>query len=176
MRECKTCSFFEHRKVEQKEGLKQKIKLVIENLIVEQNVLVFLFGSYSEFDKLCHLLVTELKVKHPTIKRIAFTCQSETCILERDREMWENSYSRYEKRDLKVLGLEEEFEHTTKYTAGRASYVERNQAMIDHSKYCVFYYDENYKPEFRKFSKKCTNYYQPKSGTALAFEYVNKKT
>ncbi|MEF9840764.1 MAG: biotin operon repressor, partial [Lachnospiraceae bacterium] len=42
----------------------------IESLIVNHNVDTFLFGSRSEFDSLCHSLVTELKEKYPHIKRI----------------------------------------------------------------------------------------------------------
>ena len=30
--------------------------------------------------------------------------------------------------------------------SGRASYVERNQEMINRSKFCIMYYDENYIP------------------------------
>ena len=63
-----------------------------------------------------------------------------------------------------MLGFEEEFEHKTKYEAGRASYVERNQAMINDSDYCVFYYDKNYFPLTRT-----------KSGTKLAYEYAVRK-
>ncbi len=73
-----------------------------------------------------------------------------------------------------MLCVEEEFEHKTKYVSGRASYVERNQAMINDSDYCIFYYDENYKPEKRKHSKRNSAYYQPKSGTKLAYNYAKK--
>ena len=76
---------------------------------------------------------------------------------------------------MNILGYEEEFEHKTKYTSAKASYVERNQAMIDDSDYCVFYYDENYEPEMRKYSKRSIGYYQPKSGTALAYSYAKQK-
>ena len=63
-----------------------------------------------------------------------------------------------------LLGFEEEFEHKTKYEAGRASYVERNQAMIDDSDFCVFYYDKNYTPLT-----------QTNSGTKIAYLYAIKK-
>ena len=61
--------------------------------------------------------------------------------------------------------------------AGRASYVERNQEMINHSKFCVVYYDKNYLPPRRKNSKRDLFDYQPKSGTAVAYDYAvkNKK-
>lgn len=61
---------------------------------------------------------------------------------------------------LSQLCVKEEIEYKTKYTSGRVSYVERNQAMINDSDYCIFYYDENY---------------QPKSGTALAYTYAKQK-
>ena len=147
------CSFFGHRKIEITEELKQKVKEVIEDLIVNHNVLIFLFGSRSDFDYLCHLVVTELKEKYPNIKRIAYTCRSETCTLESERAHWEEVYSHFRKEKVTLLGVEEEVEHKSKYTSGRASYVKRNQAMINDSDYCVFYYDENYKPQKRKYKK-----------------------
>ena len=61
----KTCSFFGHRKIEITEELKQKVKEVIEDLIDNHNVLIFLFGSRSDFDYLCHWVVTELREKYP---------------------------------------------------------------------------------------------------------------
>ena len=64
-------------------------------------------------------------------------------------------------------------EHMAK--AGRASYVERNQEMINKSDACICYYDENYLPPKRKNSRRDLFDYQPKSGTAVAYEYALKK-
>ena len=61
------------------------------------------------------------------------------------------------------------------WSAGKASYVERNQDMINASNYCVFYYDENYKPPRRKYSKRSVGDYKPKSGTKVAFDYSNQR-
>lgn len=171
----KVCSFFGHRTIKITKELKEKVKKVIEDLIVNHNVLTFLFGSRSDFDYLCHLVVTELKEKYPNIKRVAYTCRSETCTLESERAHWEEVYSHFRKEKVTLLGVEEEFEYKSKYTSGRAGYVERNQAMINDSDYCVFYYDENYQPEMRKYSKRSIGYYQPKSGTALAYAYAKQK-
>lgn len=171
----KTCSFFGHRKIEVTNELKRKTKEVIENLITSYNVQTFLFGSRSEFDYLCHLIVTELKEKYPNIKRISYTCRSESCILETEREKWENIYFNLKKQKVALLGVEEEFEHKTKYTSGKASYIERNQAMINNSDYCIFYYDKNYQPKMRKYSKQSMLYYQPKSGTSLSYAYAKQK-
>ena len=171
----KVCSFFGHRKIEVTEELKQKVKDVIENLIIEKNVLTFLFGSRSDFDFLCHLVVTELKAKYPNIKRIAYTCRHETCILESEIEKWNKVYSHLNNHEVNLLGVEEEYDHKTKYSSGKASYVERNKAMINDSDFCVFYYNENYQPPIRKFSKRSCGYYQPKSGTAVAYAYAKQK-
>lgn len=175
MEKHKTCSFFGHRKIELTEELKQKTKITIENLIVNHNVQTFLFGSRSDFDYLCHLIVTELKEKYSNVKRISYTCKSETCILEHEKEKWEKIYSKLQKKEVRLLAVEEEFEHKTKYTSGKASYVERNQAMIDDSDFCIFYYNKNYKPAMRMYSKRNSTYYQPKSGTALAYAYAIQK-
>ena len=43
------------------------------------------------------------------------------------------------------------------------------------SDYCIFYYDENYQPEVRKYSKRSIGYYQPKSGTALAYNFAKQR-
>ena len=95
--------------------------------------------------------------------------------VEIERKKWEEIYSHFEKKKVHLLGVEKEFEHRTKYTSGRAGYVERNQAMINNSDFCIFYYDRNYKPEMRKYSKSDIGYYQPKSGTAIAFDYASQK-
>ena len=170
MEKHKTVCFFGHRNVVRTEELQKRVERVVEDLIERCGVDTFLFGSRSKFDELCHFVVTKLKGKYPQIKRIAYTCKSETCVLESEREKLEKTYAIFQKTAVSLLGVEEEFEHKTKYTSGKASYVERNRAMIDDSKYCVFYYDEKYQP----VSKKNTNS-PPKSGTALAYEYAKGK-
>ena len=59
--------------------------------------------------------------------------------------------------------------------AGKASYEERNQAMINASDFCVFYYDESYKPPLRKQKRSLTSE-QPNSGTKLAYKYALRKS
>ena len=171
----KAVCFIGHRNVKLEDDKVEKLKFIIENLIIEDNIQIFLFGSRSDFDYICHSIVTELKSKYPFIQRRCYTCRSESCILESEREHWENIYSSFHKRKVHLLGVEEEVEFKNKWTAGKASYVERNQAMINDSDICIFYYDETYKPQERKHSKRCFTTYQPKSGTALAYNYAKKK-
>ena len=47
--------------------------------------------------------------------------------------------------------------------------------MIDASDFCMFYYDENYKPQKRKHTKSDVFEYQPNSGTSLSFNYAKQK-
>lgn len=158
-----TCCFIGHRKIDCTDKLKLSLTNLIEDLIISHNVNTFLFGSKSEFNDLCHIVVTNLKKRYPHIKRISYTCKSEGCVLEKDREHLQKLYDKTIKHKTNLLGVEEEYEYKNKYTAGKSSYVERNFAMIDNSDYCVFYYNENY------------TLYNRKSGTKLAYGYATQK-
>ena len=164
MEKHKTCSFIGHREIDENNKLKQKIKECIEDLIIKCNVQTFLFGSRSNFNNLCHEIVTELKEKYPSIKRVCYTCKSEGCTLESEKREYEKLYSNFFRREVHLIAYEEEFEHKTKYTAGKASYIERNQAMISDSDFCVFYYNEKYVPSTKT-----------KSGTKIAYEFALRK-
>lgn len=164
MEKHKVCSFFGHRKIDVTDDLKQRLKDCIENLIIKCNIDTFLFGSKSNFNELCHFVVSELKEKYSNIKRVCYTCKSEGCILESERQKLEKLYSIILNQEVHLFGFEEEFAHKTKYKAGRASYIERNKAMINDSDFCIFYYNGNYVPPTK------TN-----SGTKLAYEYALQK-
>ena len=156
-----TACFFGHRKIDETEDLKVNLYGIIENLIANEKVDTFLFGSKSEFDDLCHKVVTEPKEKYPHIKRIYV------------RSAFQHIPDWYEDSLLKHYEGTYFPEHME--NAGRASYVERNQEMINKSDFCVIYYDENYLPPRRKNSKRDLFDYQPKSGTAVAYDYATRK-
>ena len=118
-------------------------------------------GLGYAFDDLCHKITTELKEKYPHIKRIYV------------RSAYQHIPDWYKDSLLKHYEGTYFPEHME--NAGRASYVERNQEMINHSKFCVVYYDENYLPPRRKNSRRDLFDYQPKSGTAVAYDYAVKK-
>ena len=109
----------------------------------------FLFGSKSEFDSLCLELVTELKEKHPHVKRIYVRAEYPTI---------NESHTAY-----LLKSYDETYYPEKLRCAGRAAYVERNYEMINNSKYCVVYYDEPNAPTTRK------------SGTKIALDYAMKK-
>ena len=144
-----TCCFIGHRTINETEELKSKLIEIVEKLIVDENVDTFLFGSKSRFNSLCLELVTGIKEKHPHIKRI---------------------YVRAEYPDIneKYTNYLLEFYEDTYYPekiigAGKVAYVERNYEMINKSRFCIFYYDEQNAPTIRK------------SGTKIAFDYAVKQ-
>ena len=170
--ESKACCFIGHRKIEKSVELTQRVRAVIYDLIGNKGVTTFLFGSRSEFDDLCHGIVTELQKNNPQIKRIMYTCRSEYACMKEEKEERERIAREVTKRDIKYKDYDGAMMSDRLWSAGKASYVERNQDMINASDYCVFYYNENYQPPKRKYSKRDVCEYQPKSGTALAFEYA----
>ncbi len=158
----KRCSFFGHRNTVATPELREKLKQTIVQLIEENGVNVFLFGSASKFDDLCLDTVTELKKVYPEIKRVYV------------RSVYPQIDERYERYLLEHY--DETYMPERIKNAGKASYVERNQAMIDESDFCVFYYDDGYIPPTRKRYGQALANYPPKSGTRLAYEYALQKS
>lgn len=160
----KKCSFIGHRAVADRAKVASIVKAQLVSLIETKGVNTFLFGSRSEFDDICHEVVTELREHYPGIERIAYTCKSEWACMENEREEHERGFSKLMHKAVSLKGYESEVEFDKKNTAGRASYIERNQAMIDDSDYCIFYFNEGYSPHG-----------STRSGTKIAFNYAMRK-
>ena len=160
MEEKKTCCFFGHRRIAA-DGLRERLYKIIEDLIIYKYVDTFLFGSKSDFDKLCLAVVTELKYKYPHIQRV---------YVRAEFQYINDDYNAY------LLQSYDDTYYPERISgSGRAAYVERNQIMIDCSDICIVYYNENYLPPERKNSRHDLLPYQPKSGTGIAYEYAQKK-
>ena len=157
----KVCCFIGHRNVKKTTELKEKLMKTVRWLITEKGVDQLLFGSKSNFDDFCQEVVKELREEYPHIKRVYVRTYYP--------ELGE-PYIGYILRDFEDTYMPERIEN-----AGVARYVERNQEMINASDYCIFYYDENYQPSRRKYSKRSVGDYQPKSGTKVAFDYANQR-
>ncbi|MBE6727595.1 MAG: DUF1273 domain-containing protein [Ruminococcaceae bacterium] len=143
-----TCCFFGHRMINETEELKSKLNEIIEKLITNENVDTFLFGSKSRFNSLCLELVTKIKEKYPHIKRIYV--RAEYPYISED-------YKKY------LLKSYEDTYYPEKIRgSGRAAYVERNYEMINQSRFCIVYYNEQ--PTLQTH----------KSGTELALKYAVK--
>ena len=172
----KRCCFIGHRTIEQEEELLPRLKDTIKRLILEESVCYFLFGSRSAFDDLCHSIVTELKAEYPHIVRVAYTRRSEYAVKAEEKAKLERSWASVLKTEVKLKDYDAEVQSDRVYSAGKASYVERNQEMIDDSDFCIFYYNEAYQPPKRKRTNRDLSTYQPKSGTRLAYEYAVQKS
>lgn len=172
----KSCCFIGHRDVEETDELIARLSFEIESLI-QKGVTCFIFGSRSDFNGICHDVVTELKGKYPDIKRVAYNTRSECATLESERAESERVYRFIFKEEVHLRGYEESITPDKMYVSGKASYVERNQIMIDLSDYCIFYYDKDYAPPKKQISKKCVGgvWTSGKSGTAIAYDYAIRK-
>ena len=171
----KKACFIGHRNVPDTQELRERIQKTVEELIRNENVTFFLFGSKSEFDSICHKVVSALQEDYPNIQRIAYTCRHETAPTKEEKNANEQVWSNLLKQPVHIKDYDAEYEHPTKYTSGRANYVERNQAMINDSDFCIFYFDETYLPLRRKNRKSDLTDYQPKSGTGIAYKYAVQK-
>lgn len=156
-----TCCFFGHRKIENEKELTDILTDIIEDLIINKKINTFLFGSRSEFNSLCHTVVSELYKKHPHIKRIYVRAEYPEIT---------DSYKKYLLEDYEDTYYPERL-----VNAGRAVYVERNCEMIDNSAWCVVYYNESYIPPRRRTGKNnVLPTYQPNSGTKHAYNYAKR--
>ena len=144
-----TCCFIGHRTINETEELKSQLCEIIEKLIVEKQVDTFLFGSKSRFNSLCLELLSEIKEKHPHIKRV---------YVRAEYPYISDEYKRY------LLKIYEDTYYPEKIiSAGKSAYIERNYEMIDKSHFCIVYYDKPNVPTTRK------------SGTKIALDYAIKQ-
>jgi len=157
----KNCCFLGHREIDEGENLKAEIRSIVLDLIENKGFDTFFFGSRSKFDCLCHSIVSDLKEIYPHIKRIYIRA--------------EYSDINDDYRDYLLESYEDTYYPERIRNSGKASYVERNQQMINQCSVCIVYYNENYLPPRRRNSRRDLTDYQPKSGTRIAYDYAIKK-
>lgn len=144
--------FLGHRKIADKEQVRERLYIIIEEHILCKNVETFLLGSKSAFDDLCREILAELRKKYQHIRRV---------YVRAEYPFIDDNYKAYLLEYCEDTYFPERAIH-----AGRGSYIERNCAMIDRSEYCIIYYKHDYiQPSD----------YQSKSGTFIAYEYAVRK-
>lgn len=144
-----TCCFLGHRTINRSEALKTKLSEIIINLITDENVDTFLFGSKSSFNSLCLEIVTEIKEKYPHIKRVYVRA--------------EYPYINEHYKSYLLKNYDDTYYPKKIINSGKISYVKRNYEMIASSYFCIFYYNEQCTPTTRK------------SGTKIALDYAIKQ-
>ena len=112
-----------------------------------------MFGSKSRFNDLCLDILTKLKVKYSFIKRIYVRAEYEYVSQEYTNYLLQNYEETYYPKEISG--------------AGKYSYVERNQIMIDQSDYCLFYFIDSYEDDVKKSLSR--------SGTKIAYKYAKSK-
>lgn len=147
-----TCCFIGHRKVENKDKIEKELFNIVKQLIIDEDISIFLFGSRSEFNDLCYKVVSELKQVSPNILRIYV--RAEYPIINEE----------YNQHLLKYY--EETFFPDKIINAGKSIYIQRNKYLIDNSNVCVFHFIPN---NYSKVDLK------RKSGTKLALDYAKSK-
>lgn len=135
----KAVCFIGHRDTEDTAEMRATIIDLLINLIIQEDATDFLFGSRSTFNDICYEIVTQLTDRFPQIKRVAYPCQHEYAVLQCNVESKETVWSKIAGHTFKVNGYDEIRLFTSRCCAGKASYVQRNRAMIDDSDVCVFY-------------------------------------
>lgn len=143
-----TVCFFGHRTINETDALRNKLYEKIQELIIDENVDTFLFGSKSHFDNLCWELVTQIKEKYPYIKRVYV--RAEFPEIHDDYKAYLLKFYEDTYYPQKIIG------------SGRAVYVERNCEMINRSRFCIIYCDEAIATT-------------RKSGTKIALDYATKQ-
>ena len=144
-----TC-FIGHRTITATNELRERIRTAVLDLIDNQGVDTFLFGSRSQFDELCLKIVTEIKEIRPHIKRIYV--RAEYPYISAD-------YEKYLLTFYDETYIPESIIH-----AGKAVYIERNRYMIDSADICVFFLDTS------------TTSNRKQSGTLIAYHYAHSLT
>ena len=140
--------FIGHRTITVTDELCERIRTTVLDLIDNQGVDTFLFGSRSQFDELCLKIVTEIKEIRPHIRRIYV--RAEYPYISAD----------YEKYLLTFY--DETYMPENIIRTGKAVYIERNRHMIDSADICILY--NCYKP-----MTSSVNY-----GTNAAHNYAKK--
>ena len=149
--------FIGHRTITVTDELCERIRTTVLDLIDNQAVDTFLFGSRSQFDELCLKIVTEIKEIRPHIRRIYV--RAEYPYISAD-------YEKYLLTFYDETYMPESIIH-----AGKAIYIERNRHMIDSSDICMFYYVPNLTS---RNLKNILNLSRKKNGTTIAYCYAYK--
>ncbi len=124
-------------------------------LINKEDVNTSYFGSKSGFNSLCRDVAKKLKEKYPNINRVYIRA--------------EYAYISDSYKDYLLENYDDTYFTEKAINAGKASYVKRNQIMINKSDFCIIYYQEDYLPPTRKNSRRDLFAYQPKSGTKITY-------
>lgn len=129
----KVCSFFGHHAINSKEIVREKISLIISDLI-NNNFSTFLVGYHGDFDK---LVLEEL------IKAKKLNCHIEIRLIFTTLTFLKPKYFDYVE-SLREKGVQTKiYEIESIYYKNKITF--SNKCMLNESQYAVFYVDESQK-------------------------------
>lgn len=119
-----TACFFGNRTIKETEKIIKTLTETIEKLIVEEKTDTFLFGNKGQFAALCYELVKQTKKKHRHIKLIYVTAEYPYI---------NENYKNYLLKYFQDTYSPEEINYCN------SIYIKRDFKMIDSSRFCIFY-------------------------------------
>lgn len=90
MQNNKICSIICEKKLYISNNLVEKLNVLLENLIVKEDINIFIFTGTNSFNKICYKILTKLKNKYPFLKRIFKLDKITKPKWASDLDFWEN--------------------------------------------------------------------------------------
>lgn len=137
-------AFIGHRKIDDVFSVRNKLRKLVETLIVDYGANTFVFGSKSIFDDICYSVVTSLMYKYDNIRRVYVGAEFGDI---------DKSYIDY----LSFLYEETLFPNSANKKCA-ALYLKRNEKMIDLCDTAVVYLDDSSLSYAKAHAKSCTKY------------------
>ena len=159
-----SCCFIGHRKLDLQFS-KEHLYNLIKHLIINVGVKNFLFGSNSEFNDLCHQIVTSFKEIYPDIIRTNYPLSQNARVTPTDKLELEQTLKKLYKKNFYICDYDN-FATVTN-SKGSFAYIKRNFFMIENANLVVAYL-RDIKSKNNKTSR-ITN-----SGTKLAVDFAIK--
>lgn len=155
-----SCCIIGHRKVVDNINLQE----IFINLIEKENISIFNFGNYGEFNDLCYQILLNLKNKYPQIKMIFYSLNNEIGFTFEEADRYKIKYEKQNKNFPYKCFDEIVYLNDIDETKFKLACVLRNKKLVDESDYCMIYYRKNY-----VLPNKAN------SGTKIVYEYATKQ-
>lgn len=163
----KKIAIFGHRKIDEKDkNYLEKNLIVTFKRFLKKEDKTFLFGSKSEFNDLCYIIISNFQHDYTGIERVGYLCANEIAFTKDEQA----NYIKFIEK-LKLKGKDVKIYEDIKQLEfeNKNLYIERNKKMIDDADICIFYYKQECLNPTNNMGIK-TN-----SGTKIALEYAKEK-
>lgn len=122
----KICCFAGHNEVSDTSNVYEKIRHIVEHLIIEEGVEEFLVGDYGDFNEISKKAILEAKVGFPEIKL--------NCVIPYNASNLNEYHYLHGESYNKIFTVE-----VPKNAPLKFSFIKCNEYMIDNSEYMICY-------------------------------------